>query len=147
MKSKVAIACDHAGFELKNTLKNHLEKQGFLIDDLGTSSQESVDYPEYGFKIADNISKKKSDVGIAICGSGIGISIACNKNKDIRAALCFNEEMAQLSREHNDANIIALGARFIDTELAIKMVTKFLETDFQGGRHQKRVDKLNNYDN
>ena len=133
---KIYIASDHAGYELKEFLKTKFE-----CIDLGTNSTDSVDYPNFGKKAADEVAKGDS-VGIIICGSGIGISIAANRNPKIRAALCLTSEMAKLSRQHNDANILALGARLTKPEEAVNIVQAFLETPFEGGRHQKRVDML-----
>ncbi len=139
----VAIAADHGGFELKEKLKSLVSEPKVEWLDLGTHSGDSVDYPDYGYKIAEAVAAGQALYGIAICGSGIGISIACNRNPKIRAALCMTEQMAQLSREHNDANILCLGARLIDADLAARMITKFLTTAFEGGRHAGRVQKLN----
>ena len=140
---KVIIAADHGGYDLKEDIKN------FLFDtvrinwiDLGTHSAESVDYPEYGFKVAEAIKQGQADTAVIICGSGIGISIAANRYNHIRAALCTSPEMAKLSRQHNDANVLALGARIISKEIAMECVQTFLTTDFEGGRHERRVNKL-----
>jgi len=142
MPDTIAIATDHAGFELKEVLKKELELQGFGVINLGTDSKDSVDYPDYGYKLAEAVAGGEAKFGIAICGSGVGISIAVNRNKNIRAALCHNEEMAALSRQHNDANVLVLGARFVSDEVAKKCLKTFLKTEFEGGRHQKRVEKL-----
>lgn len=136
----VAIAADHGGYDLKETLKNSGLKVEWL--DLGTHSADSVDYPDFGFKLAEAVAAGKAAYGVAICGSGIGISIACNRNPKIRAALCMTEEMAKLARQHNDANVICLGARLIDAPLATAMVRVFLNENFEGGRHAPRVQKL-----
>lgn len=136
----IIIASDHAGFELKEFLKTSLNKHTFI--DLGTDSDASVDYPDFGTKAAKAVAEGKADFGIVICGSGIGISIAANRNPKIRCALCLNEEMARLARQHNDANIIALGSRFTKQIEALNLVTAFLNTPFEGGRHEKRVEKL-----
>lgn len=138
MSKKIFIASDHAGFELKEFLKKH-----FDCIDLGTNSADSVDYPDFGKKAATEVAQGNC-VGIIICGSGIGISIAANRNPKVRAALCINAEMAKLARQHNDANILALGARLTNQEDALEITKTFLETEFEGGRHQKRVDKLTN---
>jgi ribose 5-phosphate isomerase B len=138
---KILIATDHAGFKLKEELKNYLSKN-YEVVDLGTNSEESVDYPDFGKALAKAIEEKKAEQGILICGSGIGISIAANRNPAVRAALVYNEEAAKLARQHNNANVIALGARFIDTQTAIKLVDTFLTTSFEGGRHENRVKKL-----
>lgn len=133
----VFIASDHAGFELKEYLKTQ-----FNLLDLGTHDKESCDYPIFAKKLAVRL--KNDDKGILICGTGIGMSIAANRFKNIRAALCFNEEMASLARQHNDANIIVLGSRIISPETAKNCVDKFLSTDFEGERHQRRLDLIDN---
>jgi ribose 5-phosphate isomerase B len=138
----IAIASDHAGFELKNTLKNTIEALGYKLLDLGTNSAESVDYPDYGYKLATAVSKGDAELGVAICGSGIGISIAANRKPKVRAALCHNVETAKLARQHNNANVLALGARMVSSELAVDMLKTFLSTEFEGGRHENRVKKL-----
>ncbi len=138
----IAIASDHAGFELKSFIIKALEKKYELID-CGTNNDEnSVDYPDFANKVAEKIIKKTANFGILICGSGVGISIAANRFKEIRAALCYNQKTAQLSRQHNDANIVCLGARMIKPENAIKIVEVFLRTNFEGGRHNQRIAKL-----
>ena len=140
MTLKVAIACDHGGVDLKNFLKDSFELKWI---DLGTNDpKKSVDYPDYGYALAETIASGEADFGIAVCGSGIGISIACNRHPDIRAALCTNTTMAKLAREHNDANVLCLGARLTGEVLAAEIVKEFLENDFEGGRHQARIDKL-----
>jgi ribose 5-phosphate isomerase B len=139
----IAIASDHAGYELKSFLILELEELGFKLIDLGTNDAEKkVDYPDFAKKLAKNIITKKSDFGILICGSGIGISIAANRFKEIRAALCSDVKSAKLAKNHNDANVICLGARSLKNQLALKIVSAFLEANFDGGRHQKRVAKL-----
>ncbi len=141
--SPILIASDHAGFNLKSFLITELTKSGFALIDLGCdSSEKSVDYPDYAQKLSKKIIAKKAQFGILICGSGVGISIAANRFKQIRAALCANAKIAKLSRLHNDANVICLGARLIKPESAIKTVKIFLKTKFEGGRHQKRIEKL-----
>ena len=140
--SKILIANDHAGFQMKQALiKKLINKIDFL--DLGTSSLESVDYPDYAEKLSKEISSRKFDKGLLICGSGIGMSIVANRFKNIRAALCMTAEMSRLAREHNDANILVLGSRLISEEEAIKCLLVFIKTKFEGGRHQTRLDKLN----
>ncbi len=138
---RISIASDHAGFKLKDFLKSELAQKYDIID-LGTNDSESVDYPDFGKKLAEHIANKKSDFGILICGSGIGISIAANRNPKVRAALCWNNEVSKLARQHNDANVICLGARFVTEQQALEMVNTFLSTAFEGGRHTKRVEKL-----
>jgi RpiB/LacA/LacB family sugar-phosphate isomerase len=140
-KRKLVIGGDHAGLELKNILIKTLESENYEILDCGTFSTESVDYPDFAEKVAAVVLKQKI-TGIIICGTGIGISIAANKIPGIRAALCYNLETARLAREHNDANIIALGARMLDTQLAIDVVKTFLVTEFAAGRHRRRVEKI-----
>ena len=142
MKPVVAIACDHAGVELKSQLKDALAAHAAQVIDLGTDSAESVDYPDYGNKVAEAILSKKASMGVAICGSGIGISIACNRHKGIRAALCSDGLTAALSRRHNDANILCLGARLIGVEVAKDCLKQFFTSQFEGGRHEQRVKKL-----
>lgn len=140
----IALAADHAGYALKETLKawlaeNHKE---FTVLDLGTDSEERVDYPDFGHKAANALLEGKAEIGLIVCGSGIGISIAANRHPGIRAALCWNPEVAALARQHNDANILALGARLIDEQTAKDCLDTFLETPFDGGRHTDRVKKL-----
>lgn len=142
MTTKIAIASDHAGPDLKEKIKAELENLGFEALDFGTNSGDSVDYPDYAKKVAEAIIAGEADKGVIICGSGIGISIAANRYKEIRAALCHNEETAKLSRLHNDANVLALGTRIVDDETALSCVRTFFSTDFEGGRHQRRIDKL-----
>lgn len=139
---KIAIGCDHAGYELKEIVKDKLTSEGYELIDLGTNSSESVDYPIYGKAVGEKVTSGECDKGIAICGTGIGISISCNKVKGVRAALCNTEHLAKMSREHNDANVLCLGAREIDKELALKIVDKWLSTDFLGGKHLRRIKML-----
>ncbi len=139
---KIAIGCDHAGYELKEIVKDKLTSEGYELIDLGTNSSESVDYPIYGRAVGEKVASGECDKGIAICGTGIGISISCNKVKGVRAALCNTEHLAKMSREHNDANVLCLGAREIDKELALKIVDKWLSTDFLGGKHLRRIKML-----
>jgi ribose 5-phosphate isomerase B len=139
---KVAIGSDHGGFELKEKVIKFLIGNGYEILDLGCDSLESVDYPKYGRLVGEAVVSEKADKGIVICGTGIGISIAANKVSGARAALCSNTTMARLTREHNDANVIAFGARILGDILVFEMVETFLTTEFEGGRHQKRIDQL-----
>ncbi|MEQ9261965.1 MAG: ribose 5-phosphate isomerase B [Owenweeksia sp.] len=139
---KIAIGADHAGFELKETLKEHLESKGVEVKDFGTHSSESVDYPDYGHPVANDVTSGMAQLGIVICGSGNGINITVNKYRDIRSALCWNEELAQLARQHNNANILALPARFISEKEAITITDAFLKEEFEGGRHERRVNKI-----
>jgi ribose 5-phosphate isomerase B len=139
---KIVIGCDHAGFPLKEEVKQKLLKEGHEIIDVGTNSAESVDYPIYGRAVGEAVANGEAERGIAICGSGIGISIACNKVKGVRCALCTSVEMAEMSRRHNNANVIAMGARMIDKELAFQMIDTWLTTDFEGGKHLRRINML-----
>ena len=139
---KIVIGCDHAGFPLKEEVKQKLLKEGHKIIDVGTNSAESVDYPIYGRAVGEAVANGEAERGIAICGSGIGISIACNKVKGVRCALCTSVEMAEMSRRHNNANVIAMGARMIDKELAFQMIDTWLTTDFEGGKHLRRINML-----
>ena len=138
---KIAIACDHAGFEYKEIIKKHLA-DGYIVQDFGTSSADSVDYPDYAHPAADSVEKGENDLGILICGSGNGVQITANKHRNIRCALCWIPEIASLARQHNDANMISLPARYIDINTATDIVDTFLNTDFEGGRHQERVKKI-----
>ncbi|HMI40704.1 MAG TPA: ribose 5-phosphate isomerase B [Sphingomicrobium sp.] len=139
---KIALAADHAGFALKRDLAEWLREAGHDVLDLGTNSEESVDYPEFGAKLARAIASGEAERGIAVCGSGIGISIAVNRNPACRCARVDDPLSARLSREHNDANCLALGGRLIGGDMARACVTAFLGTEFAGGRHQRRVDEL-----
>ena len=139
---KICIASDHAGFNLKNHILDFLINRNFSIIDLGPSSSDSVDYPDYARKVSMRIRSKKSDVGILVCGSGTGMAISANKNKGIRAAVCYNIKSTRLSRQHNNANIIALGSRLTKKNTALQLVSVFLKTRFEGGRHLRRVKKI-----
>lgn len=141
-KPRIAIGSDHAGFSIKETIRKYLEGAGYAVNDLGTSSEESVDYPDYGKAVGERVVSKRADLGIAVCGTGIGISIAANKVPGIRAALAHDVNTARLAREHNDANVLALGGRIVTGESAIAMVQTFLTTAYLGGRHQRRLDKI-----
>ena len=141
---KVVIGNDHAGVEFKNTILKHLESQGYEVINVGVDVVESVDYPDIAKEVTKKIVDNEAQFGILICGTGIGISIAANKVEGIRAALCHNEFTAKLSRQHNNANIIALGARVIGDELVKACVDVFLNTEFEGGRHANRVSKIEN---
>ncbi len=138
----IALAADHAGFQLKEILIKMLKTQEYKILDFGTNTSESVDYPDFAHPMAEAVETKKADVGISICGSGNGINMTVNKHQGIRSALCWNAEIAELARLHNDANVCALPARFISSEKAVEIVNIFLKTGFEGGRHQKRIDKI-----
>jgi ribose 5-phosphate isomerase B len=139
---KVSIGADHAGFAYKQIIIEYLQEKGFEIIDFGANSEDSVDYPDYSHAVANSVEKKETDLGILICGSGNGVAMAANKHQQIRCALCWNEEIAKLARTHNNANIIAIPARFVDIELAKKMTDVFLNTQFEGGRHENRVNKI-----
>ena len=139
---KIFISSDHAGFKLKETIKDYLRNKKVKIEDLGPKDDSSVDYPDYAHKVARKVKSKKSNVGILVCGSGTGMNIAANKHKNIRAAQCFNLKSTKLSRLHNDANIITLGSRLITKKNALKFVSVFLNTKFDGGRHLRRVKKI-----
>lgn len=139
---KIALGADHAGFELKQKVREHLEKNGYQVMDEGTVSTESVDYPDFAKKVGEDVAGKRAELGILVCGSGVGMSIAANKVPGIRAANVSSEYEAQYSREHNDANVLALGARILDEPKAMTIVDKWLKTPFAGGRHQRRVDKI-----
>jgi ribose 5-phosphate isomerase B len=139
---KIAIGADHAGFELKEKVKQHLIEQGYQVDDNGTASNQSVDYPDFAKKVGEEVAHKQADLGVLVCGTGIGMALAANKVHGIRAANVTTEFEAQMLREHNDGNIITLGARVIDDKTAVKLVDKFLAAKFAGGRHQERVDKI-----
>ena len=142
MTGKFVIASDHGGLELKDAIASYLQGLDIELDDLGTMSDDSVDYPDYGVKVARSVSTGKADKGILICGTGIGMSIVANKFPGIRAALITDEFTAQMSKEHNNANIIVMGGRILTSEQACKMVKIWLETDYEGGRHQRRLDKI-----
>ena len=142
MKKKIFISSDHAGFKLKEMIKNFLRNKKFIFEDLGPEDDSRVDYPDYAHKVAKKVKLKKSNVGILVCGSGTGMNIAANKHKNIRAAQCFNLKSTKLSRLHNDANIITLGSRLITKKNALKFVSVFLNTKFDGGRHLRRVKKI-----
>ena len=138
----IPIGADHAGFILKGKIIKFLETHGYQVKDFGCFSEESIDYPDYAHPVAEMVEQNKGMLGILICGSGNGINMTANKHKGIRSALCWNEEIAALARQHNDANIIALPARFISEELALEIVKTFLGTEFEGGMHQRRIDKI-----
>lgn len=142
MEMKIAIGSDHAGFELKEILIDYLKSKNITLSDKGTYSSDRADYPDYGHAVAVSVINKEVTFGILMCGSGNGINISANKHKGIRAALCWNSEIAALARQHNDANILVLPARYISKEEAFKCVDVFLTEKFEGGRHQARVDKI-----
>lgn len=138
----IPIGADHAGFQLKETIIKHLTAQGKQPEDFGCYSEESIDYPDYAHPVASKVEANNGIVGILICGSGNGINMTANKHQGIRSALCWKEEIAKLARQHNDANILVLPARFIDENEALKIVDVFFNTEFEGNRHQKRIDKI-----
>lgn len=139
MKRTLVIAADHAGYEMKRSLIKHLEQKGYEVTDLGTDSPEPVNYPDFGHPLAEAVESGKYRFGISICGSGNGINMVTNKHQGIRGALCWSEEISEVARRHNDANICSLPARFIDLPTAIKIVDVFLTTDYEGGRHDIRI--------
>ena len=139
---KIFISSDHAGFKLKEEIKSHLSKKKISFKDMGPFNDDRVDYPDYAHKVARKVKANKSNVGILVCGSGMGMNIAANRHKNIRAAQCFNLKSTKLSRLHNDANIITLGSRLLTKKLAINCVNTFLNTKFEGGRHSKRIKKI-----
>ena len=138
----IGVASDHAGYGLKTKVIKHLESKGCVVHDFGTDSAESVDYPDYAHKLASAVESGSCQFGIAICGSGNGVNMTVNHHRKVRGALCWTPEIAALARQHNDANIISLPARFIEASIALQMVDVFLSTDFEGGRHQRRVEKI-----
>ena len=142
MKRTIAIASDHAALDLKSEIKKHLEEQGFEVTDYGTYTPDSCNYPDYAEKVCDAINEGKQDLGILVCGTGIGMSMAANKCKGIRAACCSDTFSARFTRLHNDANVLCMGARVIGAGLACDIADIFINTDFEGGRHQTRVDMV-----
>jgi len=142
IQKTLVLASDHAGYGLKEKIKTYLENNNFNIRDLGPFNEDSVDYPDYGNILGQFILENKNSIGIAICGSGIGISIALNRMLGIRAALCSNEDIAKLSRNHNDANVLVLAGRFITLKKSSSIIDVFLKESFEGGRHERRVNKL-----
>lgn len=138
----IGLACDHAAYELKEYLKTVLDSKGIEYKDFGCFSSESVDYPDFAHPLAEAVESGECYPGIAMCGTGNGISMTLNKHQGIRAALCWNEEIARLARQHNDANILSMPARFISKEEAVKIMEAFLSPDFEGGRHERRIKKI-----
>ena len=139
---KIALGADHAGFELKEKIKHHLVSSGIQVRDEGTNSGDSVDYPDFARLVGEDVVEKRADLGVLVCGTGIGMSMSANKVAGVRAANVSNEFEAQMAREHNDANVLTLGARVLDEATAVKVVETWLHTAFAGGRHQRRVDKI-----
>jgi ribose 5-phosphate isomerase B len=145
-KFRIALGADHAGFHVKETVKRYLAAQGHCCEDQGTSSEESVDYPDFARAVAERVAAGESDLGMLFCGTGIGMSIAANKVPGIRAATAHDAATARASREHNDANVLTLGGRLLNDAQALEVVREFLATDFAGGRHQRRIDKIAHMD-
>lgn len=141
-KKHIPIGADHAGFQLKERIKNHLRLKGFETEDFGCFSEESIDYPDYAHPVAEKVESSNDILGILICGSGNGINMTANKHQGVRSALCWKKEIAQLAREHNNANILTLPARFLTEEEALEIVDVFFSTKFEGGRHENRVNKI-----
>ena len=139
---KIAIGSDHAGFELKQIIVEHLSSRNVDLIDCGTNNLDSVDYPDFAKRVADEVSNKDLVMGILVCGSGQGMAMTANRYKDVRAAICHNSDVAKVTREHNDANVLCLGSRFIEEAEALKCVDVFLSTDFEGERHLKRINKI-----
>lgn len=141
----IAIGCDHAGYELKEQLKTYLTKKRFYVIDMGTDGPDSVDYPDFVHPVAEKVSNKEAEFGILICGSGNGVTMTANKHKKIRAALCWNVELAKLAVEHNNANVLSLPSKFISQRQAVYIVSAFLSAKFEGGRHERRVKKMTKF--
>jgi len=140
---KIGLACDHAGFIYKEKTKNFLEKLGYIFHDYGCFSEESVDYPDFAHQLAKSIKERKSSIGIQFCGTGNGINMSANKHQEVRAALCWNTHIAEQARLHNNANILTMPARHLKWEEVEQIIKKFINTEFEGGRHQRRVNKIN----
>lgn len=139
---KIAIGSDHAGFDYKESLRQKFTEQGFQITDFGAYSTDSADYPDFAHPVAQAVESHAADFGILICGSGNGVCITANKHRGVRAALCWNDDLATLARQHNNANVICIPSRFVDLNTALSMAETFLRTEFEGGRHQRRVEKI-----
>lgn len=143
---KIALASDHAGFELKENIKNFLNEQGYThVEDFGTHSTDSCDYPDYVHPLSVSVENHRTDFGIVICGSGNGVNMTANKHEGIRSALCWESEIARMARAHNNANVLALPARYIPAEKAREIVFAFLTTEFEGGRHERRIEKISTF--
>lgn len=142
MTNKIGIACDHAAYELKEFLVGYLASKGFEVKDFGTHSEESCDYPDFAHALGEAIDNGELERGVALCGSGEGISMTLNKHQSVRAALCWIPEIAKLSRQHNNSNVLCMPARFTSNDEALEMLNIWLETEFEGGRHQRRLDKM-----
>ena len=145
-KPRIALGADHAGFRAKETIRKYLEGAGYEVDDVGTWSEESVDYPDFARAVAERVASGKNPLGVLVCGTGIGVSIAANKVEGIRAALAHDSQTARRAREHNNANVIALGGKVVGDDEAIEIVQEFLNATFAGGRHQRRIDKITEMD-
>jgi ribose 5-phosphate isomerase B len=143
---KISIGADHRGFELKEKVKRYLTELGHEITDFGTDSTESVDYPDFGFKVAESVAKGSADFGVTVCWTGNGMNIVANKVKGVRSALCLTEELAMLTRAHNDANVLALASKFVSEALAKRILNVWLSTRFEGGRHTQRLEKIKNHE-
>tara|TARA_R110002072_G_scaffold192183_12_gene349041 strand:+ start:1024 stop:1455 length:432 start_codon:yes stop_codon:yes gene_type:complete len=139
---KIAIASDHAGYSLKQLIVEHLKSKNISVQDFGPQNEESVDYPDFGHPVASSVKTNESDLGIVICGSGNGINMTVNKHQEIRSALSWTPEIASLARQHNNANVLAIPARFISENLGLEIVDAFINAEFEGGRHQRRVNKI-----
>lgn len=142
MKTPIVIASDHAGYDTKVIVIKHLSEQGYKVVDLGTNSAAAVDYPDFGHKLGNSIESGDYKMGISICGSGNGINMVTNKHRGVRAAICWNTEISELARRHNDANVCSIPARYVDIEEIIRIIDIFLATGFDGGRHEKRINKI-----
>lgn len=142
MENTIAVGCDHAGYPYKDSIVALLKDKGFQIQDFGTNSKDSVDYPDFVHPVAKAIESGQSTLGVVLCGSGNGVAMTVNKHQGIRAAICWNEDLASLARQHNDANILSLPVRFIPEELALRITEIFISTAFEGGRHARRVNKI-----
>lgn len=142
MKKTLAIAADHAGYEMKASIVKYLEEKGYKVVDLGTDSKESVNYPDFGHPLAEMVEAGIADLGFSLCGSGNGINMVTNKHQGIRGALCWNREISELARSHNNANICSIPARFVDNETVREIIDAFLETDYEGGRHDIRISHI-----
>jgi ribose 5-phosphate isomerase B len=145
-KPRIALGADHAGFQAKESIRKYLEAAGYVVDDAGTRSEESVDYPDFAAKVARRVQQGRDDLGILVCGTGIGMAMAANKIGGVRAAVAHDALTARMSREHNDANVLALGARVLNEQQIIEVTESFLAAQFAGGRHQRRVDKISDLD-
>ena len=145
-KPRIAVGADHAGFRAKESIKNYLQGAGYQVDDMGTNSEESVDYPDFARAVAEQVMSGKESLGVVVCATGIGVSIAANKVEGIRAALAHDSLTARRAREHNNANVLALGGKIVGEDEAIAIVQEFLNAKFAGGRHQRRIDKITEMD-